>query len=42
MKKLKFEEHACDFRNEAECEEDLNEDDSDLNKAEEEFFEEDV
>ncbi|VVB82704.1 Uncharacterised protein [uncultured archaeon] len=42
MKKIKkFKEHACAFRNEAECDEDLNEDGSSLDEAEEEFFEED-
>ena len=35
----KFEEHACTFRNEAECEEDLNEDGLHLEEAEEEYFE---
>ena len=39
MKKLKkFEEHVCEFKNEAECEEDLNEDGSNLDEADEEFF----
>lgn len=37
----KFKQHACEFRNEAECEEELNENDSNLDEAEEEFFEED-
>jgi hypothetical protein len=42
MKKLKkFEQHACNLRNEAECEEDLNEDGSNLDEAEEEFFDDD-
>jgi len=43
MKKIKakkFEAHACTFRNEAECEEDLEEDGVSLDEAEEEFFEE--
>lgn len=39
MRKKKFKEHACEFRNEAECEEDLNEEGSSLDEAEEEFFE---
>jgi hypothetical protein len=38
--KKKFEIHACAFRNEAECEEDLEEEDSNLDEAEEDFFEE--
>jgi len=41
MKKKKFEQHACEFRNEAECEEDLEETGSNLDEAEEEFFEDD-
>ncbi len=40
-KTKKFEAHACNFRNEAECEEDLEEDGSNLDEAEEEFFEQD-
>lgn len=39
MKKTKkFEAHACTFRNEAECEEDLEEAGSNLEEAEEEYF----
>ena len=37
----KFKQHACEFRNEAECEEDLEDAGSNLDEAEEEFFEED-
>jgi hypothetical protein len=39
--KKKFEEHACAFRNEAECEEDLEDDGLTLDEADEDFFEED-
>ena len=38
--KKKFKEHACAFKNEAECEEELNDDGLNLDEAEEEFFEE--
>jgi len=38
--KKKFKEHGCEFKNEAECEEELEEDGSSLNEAEEEYFEE--
>jgi hypothetical protein len=38
-KTKKFEEHACNFRNEAECEEDLDSDGISLEEADEEFFE---
>jgi hypothetical protein len=38
--KKKFKEHACGFKNEAECEEELEEEDSNLEEAEEEYFEE--
>ena len=38
--KKKFNEHACAFKNEAECEEELNDDGLSLDDAEEEFFEE--
>ena len=34
----KFREHACEFKNEAECEEELNEDASSLEEAELEYF----
>ena len=40
-KTKKIEAHACNFRNEAECEEDLEEAGSNLDEAEEEFFDED-
>jgi len=36
-----FKEHACDFKNEAECEEELDEEGLDLGKQEREYFEED-
>ena len=39
-KSKKFEAHACAFKNEAECEEDLEDADSNLDEAEEDFFEE--
>lgn len=38
--KKKFEKFGCAFKNEAECEEDLEEADSNLDEVEEEFFEE--
>jgi len=34
----KFEEHACAIKNEAECEEELEEDGISLEEAEEEYF----
>lgn len=37
----KFEKHACGLKNEAECEEELEEEDLDLEEAEEEMFGED-
>ena len=40
MKKNKFEEHACDVKNEAECEEELDSEDADLQNEESEFYEE--
>jgi len=40
-KKNKFEKFGCEFKNEAECDEDLEEADSSLDEAVEEFFEED-
>ncbi len=40
MKKSKFEEHSCTFKNESECEEELDDEGIDLDEAEEEFFEE--
>lgn len=39
--KDKFEEHACEFKNEAECEEDLDEDEVDLNEVEKEHYDDD-
>jgi len=40
MKKNKFEELAAGFKNEAEAEEEFDEEDIDLNKSEEEHYEE--
>lgn len=37
--KKKFVEHACGFKNEAECAEELEEEGLDLDDAEEEYFE---
>jgi len=37
--KEKFEKHSCEFKNEGECEEELEEDDSTLEEAEEQFGE---
>ena len=34
-----FKKHACEFKNEAECEEELEERGGTLNKAEREFYE---
>ena len=39
--KKKFEAAACEFKNETECEEDLDESDSNVKDVENEFFEED-
>ena len=39
MKKSKFEEHACEVKNEAECEEELEEEDLDLQNEESDFYE---
>ena len=36
----KFKKHACDFKNEAECQEELEEEGTTLGKAEREHFEE--
>jgi hypothetical protein len=36
--KKKFEAEACEFKNETECEEDIEEDMSDVKKEEEDFF----
>lgn len=33
-----YEKHSCSFRNESECEEDLLEEDTNLEEAEEDFF----
>ncbi len=41
MKKKKFKEHGCEFKNEAECEEELEEDGLNFKEVEEEYFEED-
>lgn len=38
-KNKKFEEFGCEFKNEAECEEDLESVGSSLDEADEEFFE---
>lgn len=37
--KKKFEEHACEFKNESECEEELDEDFINFDEIEEEFGE---
>jgi len=37
--KDKFEEHACEFKNEADCEEELEEEGFGLSEAEKEHFE---
>jgi hypothetical protein len=39
MKKNKFKEHACDVKNETECEEELAEDDTDVHEEESDFYE---
>ena len=39
MKKNKFDEHACEVKNEAECEEELEEEDLDLQNEESDFYE---
>ena len=39
-KKDKYDKHACEFKNETECEEDLEEDGLDVDSAETEHFEE--
>ena len=41
MKKNKFKEHACEVKNEKECEEELEDEGNDLLKEESEFYEED-
>lgn len=38
-KKNKFEEHACDIKNEEECEEELNEEDANVGEEESDFYE---
>jgi hypothetical protein len=40
-KKDSYEEHACEFENEAECEEDLDEDGEEVVDVEKKHFEED-
>jgi len=40
-KKNKFEKHSCEIKNEAECEEELDEEFSDLKDEESDFYEED-
>ena len=37
-KKKSFEEHSCELKNEEECEDELDEEDKSLEKAEEEEF----
>ena len=37
----KFEEFGCEFKNEADCEEELNEEGIEMEDAETEYFEED-
>ncbi len=39
MKKNKFEKHACDIKNEAECEEELDEEDANFREEESDFYE---
>ncbi len=39
MKKNKFEKHACEVKNEAECEEELDEEDANLKEEEKDFYE---
>ncbi len=38
MKNRDFERHNCELKNEEECEEELDEEDTSLEKAEEEMF----
>jgi hypothetical protein len=40
MKKDKYEEYACEFKNEAECEEELDGEGLDMNEVEKEHFKE--
>lgn len=40
MKKNKFKEHSCEFKNESECEEELDFEGNDLSDSEKEFYEE--
>ncbi len=40
-RKNQFEEHSCDIKNEAECEEELDQEDADYKEEESEFYEED-
>ena len=35
----KFKQHACEFKNEAECEEEIEDEGLDFEKVEEEYFE---
>jgi hypothetical protein len=39
-KKSKFEKHSCEIKNEAECEEELEEDDAGVKEEENEYYEE--
>lgn len=39
-KKDEFKEHACEFKNEAECEEEMDEDEEDLEEADKGHFDE--
>ena len=40
MAKTKFKEHACEFKNEAECEEELEDEGLSVDEVEKEHFEE--
>ncbi len=42
MKKKEFVKYACEFKNEAECEEELEEEGESIEKVDEEYFEEDA
>ncbi|HPD81992.1 MAG TPA: hypothetical protein PK357_02735 [Candidatus Pacearchaeota archaeon] len=39
-KQNRFEKHACDIKNEAECEEELDAEDADFKEEESDFYEE--
>ena len=39
--KNKFKEHACEFKNESECEEELDLEGADVSGSEKEFYEDD-